>query len=264
MVAPLSGPLHVGVRHLLEQLPADGCAPPAACIDALAVRAGRPLSASGQPLTFAPAPPDHLSYEARIAATACVATRDGHWHDIFNAFVWLTFPLIKAAMNQRHGEEIARLPAECEVRGPVRDALTQFDEDGLVLLSDDVSLLEALHNHRWREALFERRAAVEASKLFVIGHALMDKARAPRAGLCAKALYLDSATLGLPAAEVGTSQLDAWLAGQISAGYWPSAPRDLHPLPILGLPGMTPDNTQAAYFEDVRQFRPRPAAGRQK
>jgi hypothetical protein len=246
------------VRHLLEHLSPDGQAAPSACdIDALAARLGRPRTTRGFPLCFSPAPPDRLAYEARIAACGCVATRDHDWHDTFNALVWLAFPQIKAAINQRHGEEHARLPGGGAMRGPVRDALTQFDEEGLVLVSDDTALLDALRDHRWRDALFERRAAVMASKLFVIGHGLMDKARAPYVGLCAKALHLCSATVGRPLAGVTAAYLDGWLAGQICAGRWPHSPRDLHPLPVLGLPGMTPDNTCAAYFEDMRQFRPR-------
>jgi hypothetical protein len=167
----------------------------------------------------------------------------------------LRYPRIKAAMNARHRAEIAARPAG--ERGPVRDALTQFDEDGLVLVSDDAALIDALRSHRWRAALFERRRSVERATLHVIGHALMEKALAPHVGLCAKALYLHA-----DEAPTDTGTLDDWLAARIADGRWPQSPRDLKPLPVLGLPGMTPANTDPAYFDDTRQFRPLPAKRR--
>ena len=33
-------------------------------------------------------------------------------------------------------------------------------------------------------------------------------------------------------------------------------PRDFAPLPLLGMPGATPDNEFPAYYDDTRQFRP--------
>lgn len=253
------GPLHAGVQPLVEALDAFVAPPAPARLDALAARLGRPLTASGRPVSFAPAPADGLGYEARVAASGCVATRDSSWHDTFNACVWMTFPRSKAAMNQRHCDELAQPAGAGTGRGRVRDALTQFDEDGLVMVSDDAPLLDALRRHRWREAMWERRAGLEAARLFVFGHALLEKALAPHAGLCAKVRYVDSAELGVAAASVSGERADAWLAAQIAAGQWPRSPRDLHPLPVLGLPGMTPDNVVPTYFDDTRQFRPQPA-----
>jgi hypothetical protein len=244
------------VRPLLDRLHPLDPAPPAARIDALAAAIGRPLIAGGKAISFSSAPMHDTGYEARIAASGCVATRDGNWHDTFNALVWLGFPQVKAAMNRRHCEQMPCTPAGPSTRGPVRDALTQFDEDGLVIVSDSPLLLDALRNHRWREALWERRAEVEAARLFVFGHALMDKARQPHVGLCAKVRYVEGRELGMAAADTDDRYIDGWLAAEIAGGRWPHSPRDLHPLPVLGLPGMTPDNTCAAYFDDVRQFRP--------
>lgn len=226
-------------------------------IDRLAAAVGRPLNAAGIPLTFiADAPAEPGGYEARIAACGRVGTRDACWHDLFNALVWLRYPRIKAAMNARHCAEIALRPAG--ERGPVRDALTQFDEDGLVLVSDDDVLIDALRGHRWREAMHQRRPALERARLHVIGHALLDKARVPHVGLCAKVLYLHADQMPGGGADVATdvAAFDRWLASRIEAGQWPATPRDLKPLPVLGLPGMTPDNLDPAYFDDTRQFRP--------
>jgi hypothetical protein len=210
------------------------------------------VSERGLPISFVADEAADVGYEARIAATGRVATRDANWHDLFNALVWLRYPRIKAAMNGRHCAEIENYPVGD--RGPVRDALTQFDEDGLVLVSDDAALIDALRTHRWHEALFERRGSVERAVLHVIGHALMEKALAPHFGLCAKALYLHADEV-----PSGREALDGSLATWIADGRWLRSPRDLKPLPVLGLPGMTLANTDPAYFEDTRQFRPLPA-----
>ncbi|MFZ5505357.1 MAG: DUF3025 domain-containing protein [Pseudomonadota bacterium] len=218
----------------------------------LAAEEGRPVTDRGLPVSFVADAAAEGGYEARIAATGRVATRDENWHDLFNALVWLRYPRIKAAMNARHCTEIENRPVGD--RGPVRDALTQFDEDGLVLVTDDATLIDALRSHRWREALFERRGAVERATLHAIGHALMEKALTPHFGLCAKALYLHADEV-----PTDTETLDGWLAARIADGRWPQSPRDLKPLPVLGLPGMTSANIDPAYFDDTRQFRPLPA-----
>jgi hypothetical protein len=33
-------------------------------------------------------------------------------------------------------------------------------------------------------------------------------------------------------------------------------PRDFQPLPLLGIPGVTPDSEDPAYYDDTWQFRP--------
>lgn len=106
--------------------------------------------------------------------------------------------------------------------------------------------------------MHQRRPALERARLHVIGHALLDKARVPHVGLCAKVLYLHADQMPGGGADVATdvAAFDRWLAARIEAGQWPATPRDLKPLPVLGLPGMTPDNVDPAYFDDARQFRP--------
>mgnify|MGYP000420307001 CR=1 FL=1 len=41
-----------------------------------------------------------------------------------------------------------------------------------------------------------------------------------------------------------------------SADYLRCTPRDLQPLPLLGIPGATTENETATYYADTRQFRP--------
>ena len=48
---------------------------------------------------------------------------------------------------------------------------------------------------------------------------------------------------------------DALLAADLSSGR-DLAPNDLQPLPLLGIPGVTPENADPAYYDDTWQFRP--------
>ncbi|MCX7171962.1 MAG: DUF3025 domain-containing protein, partial [Proteobacteria bacterium] len=85
-----------------------------------------------------------------------------------------------------------------------------------------------------------------------------DMLRTPRLGLCGKALFLhvDDAWLATPAAQQ-LADVDARMA-QRFVGDMPAyvRPRDFHPLPLMGIPGVTPDNEYPEYYDDQRQFRP--------
>src|SRR5690606_3227669 len=92
----------------------------------------------GKPLRFvAPREPtdrDRRYYELHIADTGEVETRAENWHDLFNALAWLSFPRAKAAINAQHAAILeARGDAEARHRGSERDALTLFDEGGVVV-----------------------------------------------------------------------------------------------------------------------------------
>jgi hypothetical protein len=47
-------------------------------------------------------------------------------------------------------------------RGTTRDALTHFDECGIVVLSSQPELLDLLRDFRWKALFVERRADVRA------------------------------------------------------------------------------------------------------
>lgn len=69
-------------------------------------------------------------------------------------------------------------------RGPARDAATIYDENSaLLVVRDDAegaALVDALRNHRWREALVERAAMFgRDAEVWLFGHALMEKLVAP-------------------------------------------------------------------------------------
>ena len=248
--APLFDPL----RRWLERLPsgADG-RPDTAALAALAERFPI-LAPNGRRIRFAPPRADGLAYECRIRDSAEVETRLGNWHDFFNALVWLTFPQAKRILSGRHAQ--AMDPAGT-ARGVARDALTHFDECGIVVLSSQSDLLDLLRDFKWKALFADRRVDVQRAMRFVVfGHATYEALLNPFRGLTAKAILhaVDESWLNLPA----TAQLaavDTLLAADLAGDRY-TRPRDFQPLPLLGIPGVTPDSDDPAYYDDTWQFRP--------
>ena len=216
-------------------------------------------SASGEPLRFVAPPMAGADYEHAVFDRGQVATRADNWHDYFNALVWASFLRAKAALNARHMQEAALGGAtRSRSRGPVRDALTQFDECGLLVLGADIGLLEALAHHDWLAAFWDARARLKASTRFILfGHASYDQMRTPFNGLCAKAIYVavPEAVLAMPL-DRQLAWADAWLAERVGAGEVLSAPRDLSALPLLGIPEVVRENAVRDFYLDTDQFRP--------
>lgn len=245
-----AAPLFAPLRHWLEQLPT---APQTAALDELLVR--HPLSADdGRPIRFVPPHADGLAYECRVWERGEVETRPDNWHDFFNALIWLSFPRSKRALTAAH---VAAMKPAGVPRGTVRDVLTHFDECGLVVLATQPELLDLLRGHRWQELFVDRRQAVRDGMRFIVfGHATYEQLLRPYRGLTAKAvLYtVDQSWLTLPDAALN-AVLDARLAADIAAGAW-ARPGALQPVPLLGIPGVTPDSEDPAYYADAGQFRP--------
>lgn len=196
-------------------------------------------------------------YEERAWLSGEIATRPGNRHDLFNALIWLAWPLTKAALNRRHHAAImdARRQGRSD-RGALRDALTQFDECGVVVAGSSADLWQALCAHRWREVFVDRREELLRSTRFLLfGHASHDALALPYVGLCGKALFMEvgAAWLDLPDAAA-CAELDTRLAARFDTDEF--SPRDWQPLPLLGIPGATPENEQPDYYDDTRQFRP--------
>ena len=247
---PSPGGLFEPLAPILAQMP---LMPDSARLNALSLARGLQTQ-SGQPLRFVQPVDDGLGYEARIWATGAVDTRPDNWHDFFNALVWLTFPRAKAALNARHAKMLAALP---EGRGSARDSMTHFDECGVVVVSSDPALLALIRDFRWQTLFWARRADLAGTlRCFIFGHATYEQLLAPFRGLTAKAVLYDVSEDWLQ--QPVTTQLaaiDQRLAAELAAGAH-AVPRDLHPLPLMGFPGVTADNESAVYYDDVWQFRP--------
>jgi hypothetical protein len=79
--------------------------------------------------------PAGTAYEQFVFETRLCPVRPG-LHDFFNGLVWLRFPQAKAALNRLQAQEIARTGIAGR-RGPVRDAITVFDENGALLAAPE-------------------------------------------------------------------------------------------------------------------------------
>lgn len=184
------------------------------------------------------------AYEAFVARTGCVPTRDNP-HDFFNGLVWLRFPRAKRRINELQSAQIAR-DGVGPRRGAVRDALTLFDENG-ALLAAPPALWQALLARDWRRLFVDLRPLWTQARLVVFGHALLEKLVSPRKDLSAHVWRANAAPH--PAAA-----LDGWLAGELGAGRLAAKP--FTPLPLLGIPGWWPGNEDFSFYDDARVFRP--------
>lgn len=261
----LRGAPFSSLHALLDALDRDRW-PSREALTALAAAHGV-ATASGHPVRFV-APRvqrdrDGLGYEARIATTGEVATREGNWHDVLNALCWVAFPQAKSALSAAHAMILAAGgEAEARRRGPARDALTLFDEGGVVFLAGDERWLDLVRAHDWRALFWQRRAALRAEVcVLAFGHALLESMLAPFVGITARAFFLriDAALLAAPAHE-RLAFADAVLADALrTAGAHPSR-LGLAPLPVLGLPGWHAAGEAASFYDDTGYFRPHPSA----
>lgn len=220
---------------------------------AAAVATGEPLHealnrAGPAPVRFVPqdALPAGTAYEQFIFSTGRCPVRPG-LHDFFNGLAWLRFPRAKAALNRLQAQEIARSGVGAR-RGPVRDAITVFDENG-ALLSAPPPLWDALCARQWRRLFVDLRPLWAQARLVVFGHALLEQlAVAPRKPLTAH-VWREEAALDSVAAA------DAWLAGRCTEEALAGKP--FTPLPVLGVPGWWGANENFSFYDDSLVFRPR-------
>jgi hypothetical protein len=184
------------------------------------------------------------AYEAFVARTGSVPTRD-NLHDFFNGIVWLQFTQAKRRLNQLQAAEIERAGVGA-VRGPVRDALTLFDENGAVLDAPP-ALWDALLARDWWRLFVELRTLWRETRLVVFGHALLEKLMLPRKDLTAHVWVAQCGP------EAGIS-LDSWLAEELTVDRLLHKP--FTPLPVLGIPGWSPGNEDFSFYDDPLVFRP--------
>ena len=218
------------------------------------------LSAGGHAIRFVAS--DQLTenaYEQRIHATGQISTRPDCWHDLFNALIWMRYPRIKTAMNNLHHQAGAGLKSGR--RGQLRDALTLFDECGVIVFSDRLDILKALAERRWSDAFLsvDFRTSVGLS---VSGHAILEKYLSPYKAMTAKALLfqVDTGFMKLSRSEM-IDLLDREISNQILNKQVLVKPACLSPLPLAGVPGWWPQDEQedGMFYSDHHVFRPAPA-----
>lgn len=250
MLAPL--------RLLAEKLPTIGW-PNTEVLNYVAAETGRRIvNARGERLRFVPAQASSgaVDFESATFERSEVPVRAIDWHDLLNALAWMTFPTSKAALNARHAEAIA-----AEQGGPrssVRDALTHFDEDGVILLSADPALTALVREFAWKELFWRRADEVRHSmRFFIFGHALYEKALRPFVGMTGKALLFDVAhDLVAQPLEAQRAHADRIAALHLLDPRNMLRPRALQPLPVLGVPGWWPGAARESFYDDTDYFRP--------
>jgi len=218
---------------------------------------------NGHALRFVPQEygklPFEAQYEPRCYLKGEVPTREDNWHDLLNALVWFTFPKAKAAINVRHFEALTtgQDDARHSQRGAVRDTNTLLDESGVIVPYADAELAGLLRDFRWKELFWQRRAEVQSGMgFYLFGHGLYEKALRPYTGMTGQGLLLPVEpaffTWSLPQR---LAHLDDLLAQYLYAPQHCRSTRELTPVPLLGVPGWSAENDDAAYYDDTRYFR---------
>lgn len=210
-------------------------------------------------------------YEPRCYLNGEVQTRTDNLHDLFNALVWLVYPKAKAAINARHFDALqqasqSHLPVDIRSqRGAVRDTSTLLDESGVIVACADDELADLLKDFQWKELFWHRRAEVQTGRFdklgtgmefFLFGHGLYEKALHPYIGMTGQGLLLgvERAFFGWPKNRQ-LAHLDRLLADYLDDPQHCHSTRELSPVPLLGVPGWTPDNESAAFYDNTSYFR---------
>ncbi len=198
------------------------------------------------PVRFVPQSdlPPGEAYERYIFNSGQCPTREGA-HDFFNGLCWMQFPLTKTRLNQLQAAEIARAGVQT-VRGPVRDALTVFDENA-ALLDAPQPLWDALERKDWWQLFVGLRPLWQQARLVLFGHALLEKLLLARKPITAHVYRAQVAIDSI-------ATLDTWLAADLNAGRLAGKP--FLPLPVLGVPGWWPENEHFSFYDDPLVFRP--------
>lgn len=218
--------------------------------------------------------PHGTAYEQHILATARIPTRN-NLHDWFGACVWSVFPKSKALLNAKH---MAYLHEQSSGNGRnrVRDAITVFDENGAILVvADDLmgeTIATSLAAFDWQTCLVSYRKhwhnpnnlqehtskskCLEKAQVFIFGHALLEQLINPYKSLCSHTLCVrvPGAFFALDLSQK-LSMLDELLCQRLEVFlHKNTTPKDLNPLPILGVPYFW-DNVDPQFYQDEFVFR---------
>lgn len=206
------------------------------------------------PVRFVPQTelPEGVAYESHIHATGGVPTRD-NLHDFFNALCWMRFPQTKHRLNRLQAGAIAQAGGVQATRGPLRDALTLFDENALLLQAPE-PLWQALQARDWARLFVTLRPLWAQASAVTFGHALTEKLVAPYKSITAHVLCLPVPANLPPDPGHGPHPWDGWLAVRLTPEWLATKPYT--PLPVLGIPGWWSANQDPAFYADPDVFRP--------
>lgn len=196
-------------------------------------------------------------YEEIIFETGQIPTREQNWHDLFGAFIWCLFPKTKALLNALHIEEIAQHGTK--QRSKKRNAITLFDECGVVLAVSNDDIIEQLKTHQWTNAFVAQRSEWGNTILpFTFGHANYEMLTNPFIGLTGKLVCIkvenDFYNLTL---DQQYAYLDDALYAMIKDEQLLEDNKKMSPLPLLGVPDWYDENQDPAFYDNTDYFRPK-------
>tara|TARA_Y100001934_G_scaffold283616_1_gene404842 strand:- start:1443 stop:2279 length:837 start_codon:yes stop_codon:yes gene_type:complete len=198
-----------------------------------------------------------VDYIEQIAFSSEVPSRQGNWHDYFNMLCWQAFPQTRRRINELQVAALGQQsPSE---RGIVRtallDSLTHLDECGVAFLSSSKELLSAIREFSWKEAFLERRQLFANSvDVIVFGHGLYAQLLRPYIGITGRSLLIECTADYFVKPESRRLNLaDHWIAERIEQV---ETPKQLSPLPLLGVPGWLEENENSKFYENKNYFRP--------
>lgn len=188
-------------------------------------------------------------YELRTYHSGEILTRGDNWHDFFNALVWFTYPLSKREINCRHV-----IPATAGGRSAWQNALTHFDESGLIVASSCETLTAYIENFEWKKLFRENcEKTAQQMEFFIFGHGLYEKALAPYIGMTGHALLLRvEPSFFAKTIEEKNALIDEIVAQRLQEI---SSPAELSPVPLLGYPGWHNENSEEAFYDNRNYFR---------
>lgn len=196
-------------------------------------------------------------YEAIIYETGQVPTRENNWHDLFGALIWCLFPKTKALLNALHIADIQEFGLK--VRTPARNAITLWDECGVLVVTTEKALIHSLQQHQWHHAFVEcRELWGTCAEAVMFGHANYEMMTAPFDGLTGKLLpvYVDASYFS-QSWDARYAYLDEILYQHIKEQHWLKDNKQMSPLPILGIPGWWEANNDPSYYNNTDYFRPK-------
>lgn len=198
-----------------------------------------------------------LYYEQIINKHQKIPTRLCNWHDLFNAFIWSVFPKTKQLINKLHVADINDYGMR--ERSKRRNALTLFDECGIILAYSDEQQKQLLRNHQWQEMFWQRRSDWFSSiQPFIFGHANYEMSLNRFIGLTGKAYFIkvNNEFFSLPLTEQ-YKFLDKQLSDEIEKKQTLNDNSRLSPLPFLGIPDWHTDNNNQRFYSNKEYFRPK-------
>ncbi|RDH83908.1 MAG: hypothetical protein DIZ80_07160 [endosymbiont of Galathealinum brachiosum] len=192
-------------------------------------------------------------YEPRVYLKNELQTRTYNWHDFFNALIWLKFPKTKKTLNKIHYKQAIKRPVGSN-RSTLENRITQFDECGAIIITNNRKMLDLIKNHQWHELFISNQNEFENNlRCVIFGHAMFEKAINPYIGMTCHCILLEDQLLLDDINNDNYKDLDEKLAN-IWENQISSNPQKFNALPLLGIPGYWPVQNED-FYTNTNYFR---------